>query len=102
VGLELEIVPDQDPTRLTAGAELPVRILHQGAPVPGFAVGAQRERETEISFAQTDDSGRALIKLAKPGRWLLSGTLLRRSRDAAREWDSDFTTLTLTVAPRGP
>jgi hypothetical protein len=98
LGLALELVPERDPTALRAGDTLTVRVLHRGRPLSGFAVGAIREGSTKAAFAKSDAAGRARVLLPVAGKWMLNGTLLRRSPDPRLVWESDFTTLTLGVA----
>ena len=107
-GLALEIVPLGDPTALRVGDTLAVRVLLHGKPLAGFMVGATvagavHETTGEIGveqFVQTGADGQARIALPAAGRWLLHGTDLRRARGNPRlEWRSNFTTLTIVVAP---
>jgi uncharacterized GH25 family protein len=97
-GLALEIVPERDPTDLTAGDELPVRVLKNGAPFPGFVLAAEHDPKSPRTVKTTDAEGRAVFVLDRPGPWLLSGTDLRW-KSATASWESDFTTLTLRVEP---
>ena len=101
VGLGFEIVPESDPTALSAGDKLPIRVFLNGAPLAGFPVGARREAGSVDAFVTTDASGRASVPLPKQGRWLLFGTHLRRANEPGLEWRSDFVTMTFAVAPRG-
>jgi hypothetical protein len=100
-GLDFEIVPESDPTALTAGDKLPIRVFLNGAPLAGFPVGARREGGSADAFVTTDASGRASVPLPKQGRWLLFGTHLRRTNEPGLEWRSDFVTMTFAVAPTG-
>jgi uncharacterized GH25 family protein len=97
VGLGLEIVPERDPTALVEGDALAVRVLRGGAPLSGFAVGARREGQAGESFVTTDATGRVSVPLPQAGRWLLFGTDLRRAKEPALEWRSDFVTATIGV-----
>lgn len=97
LGLGLELVPERDPTALDAGQTLTVLVLHRGRPLAGFAVGAIHEGSENATFARTDSAGRARVVLASRGRWLLNGTLIRRSLSPKLVWESDFTTLTVRV-----
>ena len=97
-GLALEIVPEKDPTALAANDELPVRVLKNGAPFPGFVLAAEHDPKSPRTLKTTDAEGRAVFVLDQAGPWLLSGTDLRRKSDTAT-WESDFTTLALRVAP---
>jgi hypothetical protein len=100
LGLNLEIVPETDPTALVAGANFRVRVLRRGVPLPGFSIGVQREGENASNFVPTDKNGRAWIQLPRPGRWILFGTDLRRVREPGLEWRSDFVTTTIGVVAR--
>lgn len=100
LGLVLELVPERDPTALRAGDTLGVRVLWHGSPVPAFSVGAMREGRSKATFFHTDNTGSAHVILDADGRWLLNGTILRRSASGATVWESDFVTATLHVAPR--
>lgn len=96
VGLELEIVPESDPTLLRPGDVLPVVVLARGRPFAGFPLAASDGRERH--FLRTDADGRAAFRLDRPGRWLIAGTWLRKADKPDTDWESDFTTLTLLVA----
>lgn len=98
VGLGLEIVPLADPTRLRAGDTLPVRVLKRGAPLPGLPLRASARGRVGV-FVTTDAQGEARVALPSAGPWLVAGTELRASTARPAEWESDFTTLTLDVAP---
>ena len=97
-GLALEIVPEKDPTGLSAGDNLPVRVLKNGAPFPGFVLAAEHDPKSPRTLKTTDAEGRAVFVLDQSGPWLLSGTDLRWKSDTV-SWESDFTTLALRVAP---
>lgn len=99
VGMALEIVPESDPTRLSAGGFLSVRVLEAGKPLAGFPLAAVAAGRPDRTLVRTDGAGRAKVLLDRPGPWLLSGTKLSRSARPGTDWESDFTTLTLSVAP---
>ena len=100
LGLDLELVPERDPTALHGGETLFVRVLRHGMPQAGFAVGAIREGRSKPIFFHTDTAGRAGVVLDAGGRWLINGTSLRRSTTGQTIWESDFVTASLHVAPR--
>jgi uncharacterized GH25 family protein len=100
-GLDFEIVPENDPTALSAGDALRIRVLLHGAPLAGFPVGARREGGATDAFVTTDVSGEASVPLPKQGRWLLFGTHLHRTNEPGLEWRSDFVTMTFGVATAG-
>ena len=100
-GLDLEIVPERDPTALHVGDSLRVRVMHHGAPRAGLQIGALKDGASTPTFSVTDAAGRATVRFPSAGWWLLHGTLLQRSTDVSREWDSDFTTATVMILPAG-
>ncbi|MEO8910037.1 MAG: DUF4198 domain-containing protein [Gemmatimonadaceae bacterium] len=102
LGLGLEIVPRRNPTDLSAGETLPVLVLRHGIPLGGFQVGARREGAPDSAdvFVTADGTGHATIALPREGRWLIFGTDLRRAREPALEWRSDFVTTTIGVGRR--
>jgi len=98
-GMGLELVPEQDPTTLASGDTLRVRLLRDGAPAGGLAVGLVRQGEAEGTLQKTDGEGRAAFRLQGEGWWLLRVTDLRPSELPETEWESDFTTLTVRTRP---
>ncbi|HET9315574.1 MAG TPA: DUF4198 domain-containing protein [Vicinamibacteria bacterium] len=98
LGLGLEIVPLADPTRVSAGATLGVRLLKAGRPLAGLALRATHAGKAP-AFATTDADGRASFVLAAAGPWLLAATEVRPSATHPSQWESDFATLYLEVAP---
>lgn len=97
VGMQLEIVPEKDPTTLRVGDELAVRVLKDGAPLPSFSVGIVSAGDAKGKIQRTDADGRATFRLDRGGRWLVRVTELRKSSQAGIDWESDFTTLTFQV-----
>lgn len=97
VGMKLEIVPEKDPTALRPGEELPLRVLRDGNPCPGLAVGLVREGDAHAEIRRADAAGRLSFRVPRSGRWLLRATDLRPSGTSDAHWESDFTTLTFSV-----
>jgi uncharacterized GH25 family protein len=95
--MALEIIPEKDPTQLSARMELPIRVLRNGAPLPGFAVGLVRQGESQGILQTTDAQGRIAFKVDRPGLWLLRATDLRKSARQDADWESDFATMTFEV-----
>jgi uncharacterized GH25 family protein len=101
VGLELEIVPLDDPTALVAGSELRLRVLRSGRPLAGFAVSAVAAgAHASPVMRSTAGDGTVAFRLERPGAWLLRGTLIEESRAPDADWQSLFTTLTVSVGSR--
>ena len=100
VGLDLEIVPESDPTSLSVGDTFGLRLLWRGRPLPGLAVGAVSAAPAKPAVATTDAEGRVSFVLSKAGTWLVRATRIVASETRPGEWDSVFTTLTLEARPR--
>jgi uncharacterized GH25 family protein len=96
VGLVLELVPASDPTRIVAGAKLSLRLLRHGQPLARHPVVAQAAGRDGV-LAQTDSEGQVTFAIDYPGAWLIKSTALRPT--PAGEWESEFTTLTLSAGP---
>jgi uncharacterized GH25 family protein len=100
VGMELELVPESDPTQIAAGEELPVRLLKNGQPAPDVAVGLVSANAKRASLSKTDSEGRVRLRLDRGGWWLIRATVLEPSSRPDLDWESRFATLTLFVATK--
>lgn len=100
VGLDLEIVPESDPTALAVGDTLSLRLLWRSQPLSGLAVGAVGATPAKPALATTDADGRVSFVLSKAGPWLVRATRIVPSQARPGEWDSVFTTLTVEAKPR--
>lgn len=98
VGMELELVPESDPTQLAAGGELPLRLLKNGEPVSDLAVGLVAGKAKSGSLSKTDSEGRVRLRFDRGGWWLIRATVIEPSSKSDSDWESRFTTLTLFVA----
>lgn len=102
VGMDLELVPESDPTQLVAGEELSVRLLENGQPVPDVAVGLLAGKAKSGSLSKTDSEGRVRLRFERSGWWLIRSTVLEPSSKPDLDWETRFTTLTVFVgAKRG-
>jgi uncharacterized GH25 family protein len=100
VGMELELVPELDPTHLVVGGELPVQLLKNGQPVSDLAVGLVAQNAKSGSLSRTDKEGRVRLRFDRSGWWLVRTTVLEPSSRPDLDWESRFATLTLFVAPK--
>ena len=102
VGIGLELVPESNPWGDWRRKEaFEVRLLREGHGVRDVTLSAHGDGIAELSHAITDSKGRASFHL-RPGLWMISATVLRRSEDPPPQsaaWESDFTTLTLWILP---
>jgi hypothetical protein len=107
LGLPLELVPEQNPYRLRAGAGLTVRVLSQGQPVPGALVqvwqasppSAKPTAPTPVTHFTThaNAQGRVLLRLPSAGPYLLAAVRIENappSLAARADWLSTWATLT--------
>jgi len=97
MGLPFELVPEGDPTRLALGKTLVLRLLRDGKPRAGLAIGVVRAGEAAGTLLTTDADGRVTASFPKRGRYLLRSTELLPEGAGGDAWTSDFTTLTVDV-----
>lgn len=101
LGLTLELVPEKDPTALTPGAELPVRLLYLGKPLAGALVAAFTRdrpdaRDARVT-ARTDAAGRARLRLDRPGVWLVKAVhMIPAPAETGADWESFWASLTFS------
>lgn len=90
VGMPLEIIPLNDPTKLRAGENFSVELRENGKPVAHASVGLIANRKR--IFQQTDEAGRATFVLEKEGPALFFAVQLEWREG---NWFSIFSTLCL-------
>lgn len=93
-GMRLELVPQNDPTSLTAGGALEVVLLDAGKALAHYPVSLLREGAKEPIAAATDGEGRVRLRVPGKGRYMLRATTLEPSAEKAAAWDVHFTTIT--------
>ncbi len=98
-GASLELVPTSDPTLAAAGQELGLVLRRNGEPLAGVAVGAVAGAGATPMLVKTDGQGVVRFQLDHSGPWLFRATVIRAAPGRPGEWDSVFTTVTLSVAP---
>ena len=92
LGLPLELVPEQNPYRLRAGAALTVRVLRYGQPVPGALVQMWQVASPAIKqtagptvvhlTTYSNSQGRVLLRLVGPGPYLLASVRMETAPPA--------------------
>lgn len=107
VGHPVEFVPLHDPSQLSSGDTLAVRLLFRGKPqarmelhagaAPDSAAPADA-RPTDVSVI-TGEDGVARIPLDRSGLWNVR-TLHAAPAGSAAEWEVGFVTLVFAVSPR--
>ncbi|HEU0185149.1 MAG TPA: DUF4198 domain-containing protein [Blastocatellia bacterium] len=101
VGQKMEIVLERNPAKLSAGDRLPVRVLFDGAPIPGVRVSSGCDRLSDGGYAshtRADAEGRAEVKLPVSGQWFLRSHYIRRHPDTqVADWESFWPSVTFRV-----
>ncbi|WP_426060255.1 DUF4198 domain-containing protein [Hymenobacter sp. B1770] len=100
-GLPLELVPEQNPYRISAGKALTVLVLRAGLPVSGAAVQIWQRQPgglpTTHFTVRSNQNGRVLLRLSGPGPYLLATVSMTEApaklRDRA-DWQSTWASLT--------
>jgi uncharacterized GH25 family protein len=104
LGLTLELVAEKNPYTLAAKDELPVRLLLEGRPLAGALVQALLHGEPETrASARTDRDGRARLRLARPGFWLIKAVEMSAAPEGVEaDWQSLWASLTFENSPPNP
>lgn len=104
LGLTLELVAEEDPYALGPGGELPVRLLLEGKPLAGALVQALLHGDPAARVSsRTDREGRATLKLAKKGFWLIKAVEMSPAPAGVNaDWQSLWASLTFENGPRNP
>jgi len=102
LGLRLELVAEKNPYALAGGGDLPVRLLYEGKPLAGTLIMAlQRGRPGAVSAVRSDSRGRAILKLDRPGLWLIKAVhMIPAPADANADWESFWASLTFALPAR--
>lgn len=107
IGLRIELVPLSDPTVLSAGSSLRLRLLLDGRPAPNALVGAiyataKTKPEEWPLTARTDARGEVEFVLRDAGPWLIrSVRTVRRggeTGDLAADWESYWASLSFQLS----
>jgi hypothetical protein len=99
LGQGLELVPLQDPTRLTPGCRFGLLLLMHGKAVPDVALRLHAGSGTE-AVVRTDGAGCASFDLLATGTHLVATTVLQPPLAEHAPWTSRFATLGFAVSRR--
>lgn len=96
LGFPLEIVPEINPCLLAKDADLPVRVLFQGAPLANALVGCMPRKDAmQETRVRTDAEGRVRFRPKMGGVHLLRVAHMVRAPDGAdHDWRSQWASLT--------
>ena len=95
LGYTLELMPETDPSELSAGSELGVQLLYLKQPISGVLVRAvSKEYPDEPIESRTDADGRARLILRRSGTWLIKAVhMIRLENDNKADWESYWASL---------
>lgn len=95
IGLALELVAERSPSQLREGQSLPVRLLHEGAPLEGALVVALHRAEPRRRIARRSDAdGRVWLPLSRDGDWLVKAVHMRpAAAGSGADWESLWASL---------
>jgi uncharacterized GH25 family protein len=97
LGLDYEIVPDEDPTaRLEPFRG---RILFRGKPLPSARLVALLHGEPSVRIqALSDSQGAFALPFSRPGIWLIKSVHMERAWFfSGEDWDSSWASLTFEI-----
>jgi uncharacterized GH25 family protein len=102
LGQRLELVAEKNPYALAGGGDLPVRLLYQGKPLASaLVVALQKDRPEARVAVRSDAKGRALLKLDRPGFWLVKAVhMIPAPQETGADWESFWASLTFGVPAR--
>lgn len=99
LGLELEIVPRENPLAKQVGETLLVQVLFQGRPLAEANLGWDRAGDGEAASGtvRTDQAGEAMVPIQQTGLMTIRLTHMTRPQTSDYEWESFWTTLTFRI-----
>jgi hypothetical protein len=102
LGLTLELVPLTSPDAVPPGGDLPVSLLFRGSPVSGaLVVAMNRDHPGDAVAVRTDMAGRASLRLARTGFWLVKAVHMEAAPPGVGvDWESWWASLTTEIPGR--
>ena len=99
LGFTLELVPRRNPYALKAGQTLPVSLTFRGKPIANVLVMAMSKSDPQNAVhARTDADGRASLRIAHPGFWLIKAVHMEPAPpNAGVEWESWWASMTFEL-----
>jgi uncharacterized GH25 family protein len=100
LGFTFEIVPRTNPYAIRPGGELPVTLSFRGKPMANILVVAMSKSDPQNAVrVRTDAKGRASLRLAHAGFWLIKAVHMEAApADAGVDWESWWASITFDVA----
>jgi len=99
LGFTLELVAERNPYAITAGEDLPVRLMYENRPLPGaLVVAMNRLNPSDKLSARTDRDGRVRFRLRPGGMWMVKAVhMIQAPAGADAEWASFWASLTFEL-----
>jgi len=87
---------------MTAGQDLPVRLMYQSQPLPGaLVVAINQANPAEKLGARSYKDGRVRFRLPRAGVWLVKAVhMIPAPEQAHADWESFWASLTFDVPGR--
>ncbi|QNH63440.1 DUF4198 domain-containing protein [Hymenobacter sediminicola] len=101
-GMPLELVPEQNPYTLKAGASFTVRVLAEGQPRPGQLVQVWQRSPRQagrVFKLYSNQNGRVLFRLTEPGEYMLSTVRMVPATLSEADWQTTWSSLTFGFRP---
>lgn len=99
LGFTLELVPRTNPYALKPGDSLPVSLTFRGKPIANILVVAMSKSDPQNAVhARTDANGRATLRIAHGGFWLIKAVHMEPAPPGAGvEWESWWASMTFDL-----
>lgn len=99
IGLTFELIAERNPYSLSAGTDLPVRLLLRGKPATGITVRLfDQEHPREPRDYVTDRNGRVRIAVSAGRKYLLNAVYMYEPENTGEvDWSSYWASLTFAV-----
>jgi len=97
--LPIEIIPDQNPTRLKKGDRIAFKILYEGKPLFGAKVKVwnRYNHRTSVQNIFSQQDGMIETHVSNPGHWMVSVVKMGRSKESRSQYRSYWGTLVFGV-----
>lgn len=100
-GFPLELIAERNPYLPLPGQALPVRLRYRREPLSGALVIAFNRQDPAAKLkARTDANGRVILKLTRPGVWLVTAVhMISPPENSKADWESLWASLIFELPP---
>lgn len=101
LGFRLELIAERNPYLPLTRNEFPVRLIYENKPLAGALVVAFNKHDaTKKLKVRSDRNGRALLKLDRPGVWLVTAVhIIVPPPEVKADWESFWASLSFELPP---